>query len=480
MDLLQAKSIHIFAFPFFLNDKKSEKTFKNEIIKAGWEEINPDWRKCVNNKELLMEYYMLEQYLSNSAENIYMNEQTKACRIYKNPLFSTDEFKYVIKKDDKCYELDVHAIELHVYDYGVGILFFKLLNMDESLSVNDIKKINDYGRRISMPFLPAGKNGFTLCADSLGIKSNRCSLVTNYRENSNLLYEKESQKCTKSNKEIINELLHPAKFIENVLNGNFYDNKSNTINIVTATDILKKDTIPVMTMTDDRMFVMTLIRDEELSLKLSKQDTRGKEKFKDKLYSVIFIDNDDATCQNEVMRNELLDKAVYARWENWGTLFAATGYSFVCITTNNAGVNSSVVRPFYLEYIYFVSLVLAQRLSIIKFSFDTEILAKKMIFNRGFHRLIPKSVSYKLVDLQERYVSFVNRMLILECSCQEQGVEMYRLLQKQLMVDEEKKILDEQLHSMYEAVNTSNGTQMGWWGLVWACASVVLAIAAML
>ena len=71
----------------------------------------------------------------------------------------------------------------------------------------------------------------------------------------------------------------------------------------------------------------------------------------------------------------------------------------------------------------------------------------------------------KLINLQEQYITFKNQLLILEASCQEQGIEIYRKLQQQLLVAEEQEILDEQLESLYEVTNVSHGNFIGLLGL---------------
>ena len=75
MKELQAKSIHIFAWPFLINDDNGQKEFKEKINEAGWVEKELDYHKHIDIKNKLMEQFMIKQYFSHSAKNIYMNKK---------------------------------------------------------------------------------------------------------------------------------------------------------------------------------------------------------------------------------------------------------------------------------------------------------------------------------------------------------------------------------------------------------------------
>ena len=77
------------------------------------------------------------------------------------------------------YLLPIQSVELHVYRHGVGILFIQMSNNDYP-SLQDIKKINDYGRRISMPFIPDTLEKDMLCADEIGIVGPKMCIRDSY------------------------------------------------------------------------------------------------------------------------------------------------------------------------------------------------------------------------------------------------------------------------------------------------------------
>ena len=446
--IVNAKSVHIFAWPFRY-EMENKKEIRENIQKKGWHRKSLDVMDGKKTKESI-DCFMLHQYLSQSARDIFINKEADICHIYEYPLNPEKKYQYCINKgDEEKYKLPIAAIELHLYDYGVGIIFIQVWNPNKNIS--DIKKINDYGRRVSVPYLSVES---LLCADCLGIlidedidkRTNFKSLVNNYLG---------------SDTSIPSKLLEPAEFLYDILNC--------TLEIQDGSnDIL------VNPLTDDRMFVCSIIRDTELSGKIM-----NREADEEQLYSILFVDPEDATCQNREMRKKLLEEAVYPRWSDWGTLYSATSYSLCCITTEDECVNASVVRPFLIEYSYFISLVLAQRIGIMSFTAQTgKIIAgiggkcKKTRRRNKKRKGINCWQAAQLSRLQKQYIDFKNRLFIMEASNQQQGIEIYKLLQKQMLVQDEQEILDGKLQSLYEAANINIGNRLSIIGLILSAAAL--------
>ena len=80
----------------------------------------------------------------------------------------------------------------------------------------------------------------------------------------------------------------------------------------------------------------------------------------------------------------------------------------------------------------------------------------------------------RLVALQRKYITFKNQILILEASSQEQGIEIYHQMQRQLMIPEYREILSEQLENLYEAANTSMANFLAFFGILIAAAAVLI------
>lgn len=453
---LQAKSIHVFAWAFEIKQKnkfniyksaeKATKEFRNQLVNWGWKKkdfnvLNPDGK--INN-----DIFMLKQYFSEPAEAIYFHpeESNAICTVYEYPLEKEDVY-YHIKKGNACYELPIEGIELHVYNCGIGILFFKTLNFSY-YSIQELKAINDYGRRIKIAYVPQFKNSTRIWADEVGLKI--LDSKGNIKYSSIMKYEKIIGEILAGVNEDgnVNKIMGKAEFLCDVLYGRFgFDKKE-------ADD--REKTFEILSYSDDRMFLISMIRDNALSTEVKSlsnlEDEQNKKELsmlQEKIYSIVYADPSDATCQDTLMRSELLKKSLYKRWLTWGSLSGVTSYSYVTITTNGNGINEGVVRPFYKEYIYLVSLVLAQRIEISVFSQETAKNAQLFNGNKALQvfRLGRQAA------LQKRYIIFKNQMLLAEPTCQEQGIDIYKLLQKQLFVDEEQTVLESQLQSLYESIN---------------------------
>lgn len=473
-----AKSIHIYAWPFRFKDSEKETSFSERLEKKGWTEKELEFQKLKNASEtVLREAYMREQYFSSSAKSIFLKKGHRLCRVYEydlDPFGEGKKYYYRIRfkdkvwledgfrMEEKTYDLLMTSIELHVYEHGVGILFLNTLNRNWNTTMADIRQINDKGRSISLPFLPAEEEGEILCPDKLGVVVKGGS-AGEEKELAMTDFRKKIRNFYKSNTaEHRQALSRPAEFLEDVLNINLDGTGENTVNVIPVNDY--------------RMFVISMIRDDEFSNNMKTKEWRDSAEGEADWYSVLYVDPKEATCQHEEMRRSLLNEAAYLRWADYGTVYGATNYSFIGVTSESREIDASVVLPFYAEYTYMVSLVLAQRLSLMRFSEDSEKLAEYMNNTKKRYRLIAKDACKRLVDLQEEYIIWKSGMMILEFTCQDQGLELYRLLQKQLLVEKEKEILDEQMQELYEAVNVSNGTRDGWWGLLFAVLAIVLAV----
>ena len=74
--------------------------------------------------------------------------------------------KYIIETKDKIYELLLNAIRLKIYNTGIAIFVFECKNSVYK-TIDDVKCINEYARRVFAPFLGASS---VMCADKIGIK----------------------------------------------------------------------------------------------------------------------------------------------------------------------------------------------------------------------------------------------------------------------------------------------------------------------
>lgn len=413
--MLNAKSVHLFAWPFELCHGQTLDGVRASITARGWEKKERDF--------LHPDDFMLLKYLSSSARSIFC-EDKDICEIYTLPV--GEHAVYVV--DD--FELPIFSFELHLYHFGIGILFIHIKN-DRYDEVNVIRKINDYGRRISLPFLPDSPEEFLLCADRLGIRTETEEFITDFRRAVRLWCDRKDS----VEQDVIDCLLQPADFLFRLVGCSGEQ---------------------IETTSDDRMFTFCLLRDDRLSSEIAQHDLEESDDLTERLYQIIFVDPTDATCQNRKMRKRLLQNAIYERWSDYGTLYGVTNFSMICITAESPSINAEVVKPFLTEYKYLVSLVLAQKIGISMFSE----LAGNIVKGVDDSKLINKRQVKNLINLQEQYITFKNQLLILEASAQEQGIDLYQLLRQQMQISDEQAILDEQLESLYEVTNVSNGNRL--------------------
>ena len=180
--VLLAKCNHIFAWPFEYQWPKDDvENYAEPFKKKGWIEKDMDIQGMRKNGKIQKDIFMLNQYLSSSAKDIFMQTGENICTILEYPFDEKDEWKYQIKVGNQYYLLPIQSVELHVYRHGVGILFIQMSNNDYP-SLQDIKKINDYGRRISMPLIPDTLEKDMLCADEIGIVGPKEKYLTNFKK----------------------------------------------------------------------------------------------------------------------------------------------------------------------------------------------------------------------------------------------------------------------------------------------------------
>ena len=74
--------------------------------------------------------------------------------------------------------------------------------------------------------------------------------------------------------------------------------------------------------------------------------------------------------------------------------------------------------------------------------------------------MIPENQVKDLIQLHEEYVAWMNREYLLEVTEQEQGVDIYGLLQEQLGIPMHIERLQTQLQGLFSVANVSEGRQL--------------------
>lgn len=470
-------SFHTFILPFtYKQGDQGEDKDRNEFEKLlkknkAWQKVNwskdelPEYDLCKwNDDQDSSSAYATFQYF-NAAGRTAILGTDKGYAIVSKYLFKPqnqkDNMIYKINiPTGRSYELKVYAIRLQVYDNNVAILIIEsTYNGNGGTGETAIKEINQYGRRIRMPFIPKKLiYGETAEFIKLGIGVDDKPFGVNFAE---LLEDFEMG----SNP----PLLFIPDFILRLLD---YGSCEQWANYSKNQENKSRDTFIIQPINDDRMFVACSVCDEELLRCYKEKNWQDRYLYQSdynlarRLYSILFVDKDSATCQNQQMIQKILEKSVYGRWLDCGTLHAVTHHSMVCLTGkyNNDMIKYTVVRPFLTEYVEMLTLVLAQRATII-------------VLQDAASRLSNKGKD-KLMDLQKKYVALQNQLLLFEVTPQEQGIEMYQLLRRQLYLTEEQDVLEKQLHNLYEMVTIQQTADIAKGGLILAVIVALVTIAA--
>ena len=154
-----------------------------------------------------------------------------------------------------------------------------------------------------------------------------------------------------------------------------------------------------------------------------------------RLYKFMYIEN-DLSCENPEMRKRILSESVYDRWVQMGTIYGITHHSVCCIT--NPFVVNEVINPFLIEYVQMAAMVLVQRSVIIMLEDEVAAVSNKFKENTD----VSESDIREIERLQAKYVKIQNQILLSEVTAQEQGVEVYRMIRKQLYIQDNLNDLD--------------------------------------
>lgn len=519
---LKPYSYHTFIFPFnWDNDgsierKKFEEIFKNEENKKSpWKKLEwtiPRKREEENfwkNPEIdtfedaRINYANYQYFHEPVRDAIYgslhdeKEDEAVVVNYTYDPKIIRNRSYYYIEKDNNIFRLKLNGIKLKLFNTGVAVIVFETENFDYR-SIEAVKLINDFGRRILAPIIP-DDSGFSLCADVLGVEINGESIKTDFRE----FFRTEANSMKGVKDHVL--LNYIASFIKDLLvEGTDYKITSHK-----ELDKEEDNNYYIYPIIDDRMFVCCLVRDDvfierlkgvsqpekverfidtetsllkEIAEELKSLRKEAKDsgyayqripKIADELYSFAFVDSKDSTCQNDEMTQKLFEKHIYSRWIKYGTIHAVTHHSFMCVTGENDALYPSVINPFLTMYVQMSILTLVQRASIIGFDRKSAKLTRGI---EGTKKTFDSKKVREFKNLQERYVAFQNQLLFFEVTAQEQGIELYDMLTESLYIEKEKEYLDRELQNLYEVSNVNQDIKFNKWASIFAIAALFLAI----
>lgn len=527
-------SYHTFIFPFiWQNDIGREKGHNFNAIKRifnnndawgdddlyDWQEvllnerdIQPDGLNVNKLKYATYQYYQPaireavfgkkkknDKYSSIFTSKTAASEKDIVQNFYFKPIKDENghnkDAKYVIRKTIQVgktvskimnYELLLQDIKLRLYNTGVGLLVFICENKKTS-DLDDIKRINDYGRRITLPFVP-DKGGImgSVCADSITISWEGLSdfIEDNFRE----------QALRLNDAEIFAKYTHVANFIKDILNYNSdIDGEAGTIFTASMTKGKKDKYWYIQPALDDRMFVMCAVNKnfqklfrtgfsrftpceyinslKDGSLGNYKNRVFSCESMEKSLYEFIYCDPPGGcTCYFSPMRQQLIKEHLYCRWvaPEFGTLYTVAAQAFNCVSDYYL-----ILNYFRTEYYEMVCLVLAQRASLRVMQNEASSLS---IDIEKDDNDVDQERRKQIANLQEKLIAFQNQINLYEISSQEQAIELYDMMRDAFLVNKHTSILQEQLDGLYNIANIHQSNNISKWAILVSVSAMLIAV----
>lgn len=460
-------SYHTFLFPFIWNDggKVTWDGFQ-KVLAIGRHWFETDWKEeaipaGIGRDDWLQDYAAF-RYFTDAANRVIFctcGGNAAHCFEYRyngQPLRNIGT--YIITKGSEVFRLNINAIRLNVYDTGVAILVFELENR-ECRSLVEVNKINEYGRRINLPYLTPGSS-HNLCADKIAIDVSGEVFTEDYLQKLNELGEDfDAAKKTIS-------LSYIMKPIQHIIDSDSGYEVTSTRAHRGAKKLFIKPCV------DDRMFVCCLVLDEAFADEIKGEKDQGEYAYLssgDKsegrnsnsnndiinptistdLYQFAYIET-SPSCRSRKMRRKLLEECVYDRWIDDGTIYAATHHSLVCAT--KCEDPNPVINPFLTLYVQLAKLALVQRATILALSDEAAGVAEGLNTDRD----ITSEQIEAIEKLQARYVKAQNQLMLFEATVQEQGVEVYNLIKEQLYIKKNLSEFDRQMNNLRDVANISH------------------------
>jgi len=362
--------------------------------------------------------------------------------------------KYVIEWKDYVYSLDLTRVRLVTYNSFVSILVMETEYKQGPHSLEDILRINEFGRHVNFPYLHKNlvrndrEKGNTsthpVVADKIRITG-----LPGVEAEADFIFDK--QPWTKELQ--FRHLMEPLKDLLSAWSSRQASSERSHVS-----DEASFLVNPVM---DDRMFVCCLYRDSGYSdvLSTSRRTNEGyiesaenghlgeepddDQDLEQRLYAFTFIDSRFASCRSRSMLRELLDSALYDRWIGWGTVHAVSDHSFVCLTSEDWDqTGAEVVKPFNNMYLEMVIMALAQKASILRMSSEAAQVAGEFANSQTSLAMVS--------SLQQRNALMQNQIVLSEVTTQEQGRDLYGMLRSQLGIEESNAELTDQVKYLYE------------------------------
>lgn len=430
-------SSHIFLFSFTINAPESEQSFMSDIEKVL---EKSEWQKKTykpgTKGKTYSEYFYFHPFARSAIFDTCNDKSDQPLmNTYSRKLDDNATFKLHIKNNEApnlLYLLRIKNISLRIFETQIGIMSFELLN-EKYQEIDDIIKINDYGRRIYPQFIVDGnidatKNAFL--ADKIEF------IIDDEKFSEEIFLEKDFKK---------NHIV-VAKHIQKLLGEDFSTNPDD------------KDKYRFNPTIDDRMYVVCWFGSDKYANKLTQKESDPGKPIQEYSYyyehsplwyRFIFHDGNSVSCTHEGMLAKQLKSSTYERWVGYNTLYGISRYGLVCISEGNSFVQSHMRQ----HYAYMAMILLAQRASILRFSEKVSHISseiKRLEPDQKNNEREQRKVALNVSSIHAAYIRFVNRLWFTEITPQEQGIEMYEKAVKTMRLKDDMSDLRNEIKELYE------------------------------
>lgn len=477
-------SYHTFILPFTWNMYGVTSDKEYEALKRVFED-NPQWENTnlkdandissnleIGSLDEALGYYKQYQYYYPYVRKSFLGYEDGICSNYLLK-GARNKGTYQIIKDDKHYVLNINAIRVRLVNTGVGLFIMECENHgkdgkgENQTGIETVKNINDYGRRITLPFI---NNKTNISADKLIVDIPNVQTV---EDDFKGFIEKVYEKKEYSPNDI--SLEHTCDFIKKILSfGSEYR--------FTSKQVEKEKEICMKPALDDRMYVAFAVSDEAW-INSVKFDSASKhynfeteDALRKSIYEIAYADSSGScTCPDEVMCLDLINKALYKRWIPWGSLYTITPMGTGMVSSAAIGGEMNFLYENFIScYLQMLYIAIVQKASIVKFNRETADIAKHFAANG---RKLKRDDIRNIMNLQERHAAFDSQLLFSEVSSEQQAIEMYDMLKETLLLDAEEEKLNESLTSLYEITDTDLNISVNTIVEILTYVSIILAIA---
>lgn len=420
-------------------------------------------------------YYDSYRFFNEAGRNlIFSNRKVSNVRNYEVKSDILAGLQYVIgtgRTDcENEYRLPISRLFLKFYQTGTAILIIQCSNA-QYRSIDDVKRINEYGRRLGLPYWPEEGTQCEKCASYLRIVGGDGSLVlaeenflSNFETRPDGISDRASRLQERNPPTTPDVSLAYVSTIVRMLldrNGSGYRFRGKPVS--------EKKQIQMKLLLDDKMYVAAFVCDGEFCRSLYRDFECGNRKFspdmKRQLLELLRVDlPGKCSVSNEEEQDELIASHLYM------TSFSEKEPKLMCVTDQSyiKLVPTHDYEEGYYDsaYVPLIVIPIVQRNSIALFQ------QKIMDMSAGVQSRFRASDINLIMDLQQ-YVGFQNRFLQKTLTPQKEGRFLYEKLQAELDVEAENIVLDMQISKLFELANISQGYAFNKWALVLSLAAMI-------